>query len=352
MLAYQNLMKIMQAAHQAPSADNSQPWRLKWQNSCLEVYYDTARVGDKTFPSDNPATLLSIGAIIENIRQAAQAINCPVRFEVEPSLNIDNPLYFKALFENETINIEHNIQNITLFKRHTNRHPYQSKAISSSVLEVLKKLTLDDSRVLVFNQPNQIKPIAKLVRLASEIRFRTQDVHEWLAKSLRFDAASAAAGDGLDLATLHLPPGGKSFLKLISNWRRMRLFNRFGSYKALAFIDAAPINHAPALIAIVGPQNFADYLSSGQLMERIWIDLNAQGIAVQPYYVVADQLHRRTTHTVPAGLTNAADEVFSQAQELFRLNSCETLHMLLRIGYPTKTPVLSQRLPVEVVCPN
>ncbi len=343
---------ILQAAHQAPSADNSQPWRLEWQNSCLHVHYDTSRVGDKTFPPDNPATLLSMGAVIENIRQAAQAINCPVKFEVEHNLNFDKPLYFKALFETKETNIEHDIQNIALFKRHTNRHPYQSKPISDSVLEVLKKLTLDDSRILVFHQPNQIKPIAKLVRLASEIRFRTQDVHEWLAKSLRFDATSAADGDGLDLATLHLPPGGKSFLKLISDWQRMNFFNRFGAYKVLALIDAAPINQAPTLIAIVGPQNFADYLSSGQLMERIWIELNAQGIAVQPYYVVADQLHRRTTHTVPAGLTDAADEVFNQAKELFRLNSGETLHMLLRIGYPTKTPVLSQRLPLEVVCSN
>ncbi len=336
----------------SPSADNSQPWRFDWHESCLNVYYDTPRVGNKTFPPDNPATLLSIGAVMENIRQAAEAIHCPVSFDIESNLNTDKPLYFKALFETKETNIEHDIQNIALFKRHTNRHPYQSKPISDSVLEVLKKLTLGDSRVLVFNQPSEIKPIAKLVRLASEIRFRTQDVHEWLAKSLRFDTASTASGDGLDLATLHLPPGGKSFLKLISDWRRMRFFNRFGAYKALAFIDAAPINQAPALLAIVGPQKFADYLSSGQLMERIWIDLNAQGIAVQPYYVVADQLHRRETHTVPVVLTGEADQVFAQAQKIFQFNTDETLHMLLRIGYPTKTSVLSQRLPLEVVCSN
>lgn len=341
---------LSQSAHNAPSADNSQPWRLNWQDSSLCVSYDTSRVGDKTFPPDNPATLLSIGAVIENIRQAAEAINCPVSFELASNPNTDNPLYFKAIFDQSDNAIELDTQDISLFKRHTNRHPYQAKPISDDVLRVLKNLTLDSSRVIVYEQRSDITQIAKLVRLASEIRFRTQDVHEWLAKSLRFDAISAASGDGLDLETLDLPPGGKLFLKLISDWRRMTFFNKFYAYKALAFIDSAPIKQAPALIAIVGPQKYADFISSGQLMERIWIELNSQGIAVQPYYVIADQLNRRSTNTVPLELKTVADNVYTEAQQVFELKPDETLHMLFRIGYPKKQPVFSKRLPLEAVC--
>lgn len=347
---HNNKQSMLEAVRCAPSADNSQPWCLEWQNSTLQVHYDSSRVGDKTFPPDNPATLLSIGAVIENIRQAAEAINCPVSFELSPHLNNDNPLYFKAIFDQSDNAIELDTQDISLFKRHTNRHPYQAKPISDDALRVLKNLTLDSSRVIVHEQKSDITQIAKLVRLASEIRFRTQDVHEWLARSLRFDAISAASGDGLDLETLDLPPGGNLFLKLISDWRRMTFFNKFYAYKALAFIDSAPIKQAPALIAVVGPQKYADFISSGQLMERIWIELNSQGIAVQPYYVIADQLNRRSTNTVPMELKTEADKVYSEAQQVFALNPGETLHMLLRIGYAKHAPVLSQRLPLTAIC--
>ena len=64
---------LAKAAHQAPSADNSQPWQLSWHDQTLTVSYDTLRVSQKTFPADNLATLLTMGAVLESISQAASA---------------------------------------------------------------------------------------------------------------------------------------------------------------------------------------------------------------------------------------------------------------------------------------
>ena len=85
-------------------------------------------------------------------------------------------------------------------------------------------------------------------------------------------------------------------------------------------------------------------------MERVWISLNEQDVAVQPYYVISDQLHRRQVGLIPHGLNNQADELLDKVQQLFKLNQGETLHMLLRIGYAKKTPVFSKRLPLQAVC--
>ena len=342
------LQFLAQAAHQAPSADNSQPWQLDWHNQTLSVAYDSVRVSHKTFPADSPATLLTMGAVLENINQAANAAGWPHTLQVPSTLNPDQLVYFQAQFEQPNERTEVSTDTLPLFKRHTNRFPYQSQPLPEELLNVLKNLSVASARVVIIDQPSVIKQVGRLVRLASEIRFRTREVHEWLAKSLRFGDSSS--DDGLDVKTMDLPPFGTAFLRLISDWRRMKILNWFGAYKICSFIDSSPVRYAPALVAIIAPSGFQDILSAGQLMERIWIALNAEGVAVQPYYVLADQLDRRQAGIIPPGLGKQADMLFDETRQLLQLGEREALQMLLRIGYPKKTPVLSRRLPLEVVC--
>ena len=342
---------LSQAAHQAPSADNSQPWQLSWHNQSIAVSYDTLRVSQKTFPADNLATLLTMGAVLENISQAASAAELTFTSHMPLLVNPIQSVYFQLVFERITKETKVSLETLPLFKRHTNRFPYQSKVLPETLLTVLKNLTVGSARVQVIEQRPVIKAVGKLVRLASEMRFQTQEVHEWLAKSLRFKVKNTDVyGEGLDVASIDLPIGGRLFLSWISSWRRMKWLNKLGAYKAMALLDAQPVNKAPALVAIVGTGQFADRLAAGQLMNKVWITLNEQGIAVQPYYVLADQLQRRQANQIPMSLVSQADELYAQTKQLFQLGDGEEIVMLFRIGYPTKTPVKSKRLALDKVC--
>lgn len=343
---------LSQAIQHCPSPDNSQPWKLSWQGNALTVTYDIQRVTGKTFAADSHATLLTIGALSENLTQAAAMLDLKLNWTIPKLLDIHHPVYFQTTIEKQSGNtITPTTDSLPLFKRHTNRHSYRNKPLPGDCISLLKNLTQDSARILVFEDKPLIQQIAELVRSASEIRFQTQEVHEWLAKSLRFDTKNTDQyGEGLDVATIDLPPGGRLFLRLISDWQRMNRLNKLGAYKAMALIDSQPVGKAPALIAVVGPTRFRDTLAAGKLMNRAWIALNEQGIAVHPYYVVADQLQRRQANIVPSRLTKQADAVFDQARQLFQFGDGETLHMLFRVGYPIKTPVKSKRLPLEAVC--
>lgn len=341
---------ILQAARQAPSADNSQPWALRWQHSTLSVSYDSARVADKTFPADDPATLVAIGAVLENVVQLANAAQWKFSQVLSSSLNQNNLSYFDLSFQEPDRELDIGlIESHPVFKRHTNRLPYSNQPLPVDLTHGLKSQTLASNRVMVFDDPGNIQHIAKLVCDASEIRFRTPEVLTWLAKSLRFDTASASRGDGLDVNTLDLPIGGKLFLRLITDWQRMKFFNLFGAYKVLSFIDSMPVKQSATLVAIVGPRGFQDTLHAGQLMERIWIDLNAQGIAVHPYYVISDQLNRHQANSVPGKLIKNTQALLKNTQDQFKLNDGETLHMLLRVGYPKQVAKFSKRLPLETI---
>ncbi len=82
----------------------------------------------------------------------------------------------------------------------------------------------------------------------------------------------------------------------------MRWLNKLGVYQFMSRIDSQSVKKAPALIVITGPIGFDHFLNAGRVMERAWIYLNEQGIAVHPYYVISDQINRLYKNKIPEAL--------------------------------------------------
>ncbi|RWW97804.1 hypothetical protein [Aestuariirhabdus litorea] len=80
---------------------------------------------------------------------------------------------------------------------------------------------------------------------------------------------------------------------------------------------------------------------------RIWVELNAAGLAVHPYYVVTDQLIRKQRGAVSLALAHEVDRLEQSVIDLLGGNA---LHMVLRVGYARQEVVRSRRLPIGDVC--
>ncbi len=343
------IRELAKTAHSAPSADNSQPWKLVWNGDCLSVVYDTERVIDKTFPPHSPATLLSIGSVVEILMNVATDWGMGPKLELCESLPTPAGVYAEIRFDTIEANDSQSRHRHPALLRHTNRLSYHSQPIPDDLCSDIESQRENHARTITIRDHRMIQRIASVVRRASEIRFQTQEIHEWLGRSLRFSKSNAEKGDGMDVATLGLPPGGKLFLRLISQWSRMRILNKFGLYKVVAGIDSAPVASAPALVAIIGSADPRGTFDSGRLMTRSWINLNRQGLSVHPYYVIADQLSRKRDNGIPSNLNALADDISNQSTDLFELRGDETLHMLFRVGYTKKKPRMALRLALDRV---
>jgi len=342
---------LITAACQAPSADNSQPWHFTWDGIYLTLTYDIDRVSGQTFQSDDPATLLSVGGVIENLTQAAVHIGLHIQEENVSERALNSGTYFRYRMEPENFTkLPNNFTNLSLFYRHTNRFSFNSNAVDDCLTASISTESELDARASVITDPETIREIENLVRSASEIRFQTKEVHDWLGKSLRFSPREVKCGDGLDVATLNLPPGGGSFLKFIADWERMKFLNRLGAFKVLSIIDSAAIGKAPALVIITCPAGVKQVVAAGRLLTRIWTRLNAEGVAVHPYYVISDQLQRLQKGGIPEQLLPQAQKLAVQSSKIFGLDTRgEQLRMLLRVGHPKKKPIRSRRLPLEKI---
>ena len=337
---------LVSAACQSPSADNSQPWQFTWDGDCLLISFARDRGKNAFFGPDAHATLLSLGALVENIEQAAAAIG--QRIEWHWSNEIDGDPYVGLSFGKDIFSGIFS-DDLPLHRRHTNRFPFLKAPIPDPVLQRVSQCRQGRVRTLAISSCENRQALIRCARVASEARFCNRELHSWLIESLRMTPEAVDRGDGLDLATLNLPPGGSYFMRFISEWRRMKILNQFGVYKALAFTETQLLGTSPGLICIVGNSDFGGVIDAGRLLARVWIDLNANGYAVHPYYVITDQLLRLRAATIPDAMIERVNGISTELPSLLAMQPGEMLHMLLRVGLPSGNPPRSRRLPLHDV---
>jgi hypothetical protein len=335
---------LAEAGRAAPSADNGQPWRFRWGNT-FDVYFRQATGEHELLSAEHPATQIALGAVIENLAQAAVAIGLPFDGSAVKAA-ADQPI--AQLTVDTGAAVPHDARSLPLFGRHTNRFPFTSSPLPASLLAWASDQREGSARCLVWEDSEHIRALARLVRQASEARFQTQEIHEWLGQSLRFTSDEVARGDGLDVATLHLPPGGRQMLRATRDWKRMRLFNRFGAYKGFARAEAAAVSKAPALLAILALDTPGSAVAGGRLLERVWIEFNRLGIAMQPYFVITDQLYRLQHGSVPARLIPLVERTKEALDAMLGRDNRRML-ILLRVGRPKVQPPRALRLPLGTI---
>lgn len=335
---------LVEAACQAPSADNSQPWLFTWDGECLLISFAQCRGKNAFFGPDAHATLLSLGAVVENIEQAATAVGQLLKWDW--SNEIDGAPYARLSFGGSVFSGVLPVD-LPLHGRHTNRFPFLKTPISVSVLHDLVECRHGGVRAIAISSREKRLTLIRCARVASEARFCNQELHTWLIGSLRMTPEAVGRGDGLDIATLNLPLGGSYFMRFVSEWRRMAILNRLGLYKALAFTETQLLGTSPGLICIVGKADSGGIVDAGRLLTHIWINLNAKGYAVHPYYVITDQLLRLKAKTVPDAMIAHISGVSAELPSLLNTQAGEILHIVLRVGLPSVNPPRSRRLPLD-----
>lgn len=327
----------------APSADNTQAWKMDWNGDELSVSYADRKLPYNVFTAGSHATLMSVGTVIENLQLALDHNGVAATWRWGTA---DGQPY--AAVKPEKFPEEFTVPPAVV-SRHTNRLPYRSDPLPADLVARMEGQAGAGNRLKFMVDRASKSALVKLVRSSSEARFCSEELHKWLFGSLRHTPAEVAQGDGLDIQTLGLPPGGKQFLSMISSWPRLSRWNRFGAYKLLALTEVGLISAAPGLVCIIGAADEHSVIDAGRLLERTWVELNLQGLAVQPYYVVTDQLNRLHAGNLAPGFEARIEEVERKLGVLLGLREGEMLHMILRVGYPVRQPARSRRLPLAAV---
>jgi hypothetical protein len=230
------------------------------------------------------------------------------------------------------------------------------RRVEPEFLARLKSCVADDAGVRLdwLTDPLEIAGVAALVGNGNRIRFEHEPFHRELYENMRFSAAEVKrTRDGLDVATLQLPPGVGRVLRLLRTWPRMRTANLVGFSRAVGRQAAAEVRGSGAIgiLTVDRPETDA-FLEGGRAFGRIWLSATSLGLALHP------------TASLPVFLAHAERTDMSQLQprhsrmaqymldEFYRLCPIlrgRTVQMVFRLGYGPRPKVRSLRRSVSDV---
>ena len=345
--------RILDAARWAPSGDNAQPWRFEVRDDDDIAVFVHSDVGNVYEYRDGEPTLLSAGALLENMARAAPSFGKAVTWQYQGS-------------EAGTHRIQVHLANAPdaspdplfsqIYQRSVDRRPYRLETLGPENKLQLSKSVGGEMSVDWFETLAARWQVAGLTGMATDIRLRIPETFAVHQRIVDWDhslspAAIPAQALGVDALTL------KAMRWSLANQKRTDFANRLGSSIIAGLqMDAVPGIFSSAYFALRLAQRSSDpkervsqLLRAGESMQRFWLTATKMGLVMQPCLAALAFTHYGSTgeaftiseigRRLAAKLAHKANQVLSHPQELVLLG---------RIGWPNPRKVESRstRLPL------
>jgi nitroreductase len=274
-----SLVAIVTAAGRAPSGDNTQPWRfvVNSDSGTIALEEDASR-DPSPMNAGRRMSRIAIGAALENVIRKARSYGWGVEFEraVYPALAT-----IRLTERNATANSAKDFE----AHRLTNRRVFDGQPVSGEVLDRLIGATPDLGGVRThwIEGADRLANLARLIGRADRTMFGDASMRRAFLSQLRLDAAPGeAVAEGLSASSLELSAFDRWALRAMrrapDRWLRLVGVSRVFAAKARRLVASAS-----GLCLVVARDDAVETdLLVGRAMQRAWLTLNAEGLAVQP----------------------------------------------------------------------
>jgi nitroreductase len=259
----EKLQFLLNYAILAPSSHNSQPWKFNVSEDEIRLYADKTR-WLKVADADQRELHISLGCTLENLLVAAEHFGYGYDVTYFPG---EEDLVAIVKLAPAQASGGQSSRDPRLFDailtRHTNRKPYEDKAIPESALKMFQNQSDDDDiQLYLTSDPEAINKFGDLVVRADKIQYGDPNYRSelgyWLGQGVL-----GPTGIQAKIAQLYvvlLDAGSDQTKK-----------------------DAELVNSTPVLGFISSRENDrTSQVKVGQLFERVWLAAEAEGIRLHP----------------------------------------------------------------------
>jgi nitroreductase len=274
--------RILAAAIRAPSGDNCQPWRFRFDGEDSVVITPHLERAKSFFDYENRATALSIGASIENMRVQAASEGLATK----TVYGDDDHQHFSAMLlfsPNEDVRVSR-ARVAALFQRTVNRRPFLPISIAPSISAQLLQEPVDGVTVHMITGRRHISQWADVIEIADRIRYSHPVIHEELFSKLLVNPQMAQdVRVGLEIDRLGIGPLGGMLLRCLRPWRRVQRLSRWGLIRVLARQSGLLARSTGALILVtIDRAGCQDWMRAGEQVQRLWIQAQEVGLQTHP----------------------------------------------------------------------
>jgi hypothetical protein len=332
-------MALVAAAILAANPHNSQPWVFQVSPERIDVFADRARdIG--TVDPLHREMYVGLGAALENLILAAPANGYRADLQLLPTPGQPIHAATVRLASGPTSRSELYAQ---IPYRHTDRSAYTARAVPTATLAQMTALGagLSDTRLYWYTSKADRGRIGALMVEAAQALTRDRqqsiDDNRWFRHD--WDAIQRYK-DGLTLDAQGLPELTTAIAKMLPATSRQ-------------YNDTFWVNHtrdpqvktaaAYGILAVRDPQNNAQRLTGGRLLERVHLWTAAHGLSLGHMNQITERIDRERQLGLPPRFATASRQLIPdpQFQQL----------VAFRIGYPSGTDGrrLSPRIPAAQV---
>lgn len=339
----EELHYLVAHASTAPSGGNVQPWRFVWNGTALRAEIDPAR--GSFLDVDGSASRVALGGAVELLRCAGAALGLRADSVIEEG-------GFTVRFSR--VSPWEEPLAAWIGERCTNRRPGEPRELAPDDLHALLATAEDaGSRLALVTDPAARAALGAVVGDGEAFRFFDARLHQEMMSELRFPSATTErANDGIDVATLELPPAGLATLRLLRDRALIERLAQSGARGGLGRPARWSLLASSAIGMLWVPGRGQEaYLRGGAALARVWLRATQRGLAFQPWspllYLVA-----RLAQS-PGDFTPEAQATLRGLAEGYRAHfptrGNETEVLLFRVAYAAQPSARSLRRPVADV---
>ena len=313
-------LRILSFAALAPSGHNAQPWSVDVLD---RGHWRIGTRRERWLPAVDPAnreTVLSVGAFLENLVQAAEHLGYAVDYEVIARVSTDAQLIDLRLRKAQAV--EHAMTRIET--RRTLRSGYGNDLLRA---DDLRAITQGLPEVSYYpRDTRQARYLAEATITANRTQAYRDPAQQELANWIRWSKADQARlRDGLTPAGMEIDG--------LAGWYVGNFYNR-DDVLAKSFREAGikqvveRVAQGAGWLVMSGPPTVPGLIESGRRFERMWLGLRERSMAIHPMTQVLEE----TPDSLPIARELGIDGV---------------PQFVLRVGYVKSYPdPVSPRMPI------
>jgi hypothetical protein len=288
-----HLTRILDAAIRSPSGDNCQPWAFQFPSDETIVVSTATERAKSFFDYRLHGALMSLGAVIENIRVQAAAEGFTIDVDYNGSGHEEEHAVVISLLADPNLMPE-KAAVAAMLSRTVNRRPYLPLRTSEKVLGELLQGPVEGTGVSAINRWRDINRWSRVAYVADRIRYSHPLIHEELFKRLLMDRESIERERaGLEIDRLGAGPIIKPLMQLIKPWDRMTKLLRFGMDRMLASHTRLMCYLSGSLLLVsIDEDTREHWIRAGEQMQRLWVKAHQMGLCVHPVTVSLYLDHR------------------------------------------------------------
>lgn len=337
--------KILEVAVNAPSGDNSQPWRFAVNGNILDIY-SLPEKDNPRFNFRERGTFIAHGALLENIVIAAREEGYEPEVIQFPDPSIKNHTY-RVVFT-KTIPRTQPLFSV-IRSRQTNRKYYKKTSLLPEHKQALLNATDKGSLILIEDEEKK-QIIGEAVGANEIVMLEDKQIHDLFYADVRWTTKSEKKlKHGLYLKTMELPLPKLVFFKLLQWWPAARVLNKLGMARFIAKDNGKLYGSASAIGIMPVPDRDEAFLEAGRIMQKVWLTGTYHGLSMHPVTGIIYLAQRvnagEATDFLPEHVT-IIKQAYSEIERIVGVHG--PYAMLFRIGYSKPPAGVQSRQKPEI----